>query len=567
MYLDKAKTRINGKIYFRVLLRESYRQKGKVKHRTIANLSKCSEQEIAAIGLALKHKHELAAIEQLSDSEREELLLQGEQMLPPFTLRQGLSVGAVGLLHELAKELGIVEALGSSRQGKLALWQVIARAIDQGSRLSAVRLAGSHAACDLLGLESFNEDHLYENLRWLTAHQTRIENRLFGSLYRQEKPELFLYDVTSSYLEGTKNALGAFGYNRDGKRGKMQIVVGMLCDGLGRPLSVEVFCGNTSDLKTFSSQVKKVAERFGGGEVTFVGDRGMIRNTQIEQVHANGFHYITAITKPQIQALLKEGIFQMELFEQPLAEVEGEGVRYVLRRNAQRAQQVQECRQSKLESLQRSVERANEYLANHARAKAQSAVKDVEKKIGKLKIQAWVKAKAQGRRLELEIDESERQEAARLDGCYVIKTDLSAQQADKDLVHERYKDLALVEQVFRTSKSVELEMRPLYVRCEPSTRGHVLVVMLAYRLTQELARRWSTLDLTVQEGIDELSTLCVQQMVIEGKEQCNLLPQPRESVARLLALAGVTLPEVLRCTGAKVATRKKLQDNRKKPRK
>lgn len=565
MYLDKAKTRINGKIYFRVLLRESYRKNGKVKHRTIANLSKCSGQEIAAIGLALKHKHELARVQQLSDSEREERLLQSER-LPPFSLRQGLSVGAVALLHDLAKQLGIVDALGNSRQGKLALWQVIARAIDQGSRLSAVRLAGSHAACDLLGLESFNEDHLYGNLDWLTRRQARIENRLFGALYPREKPELFLYDVTSSYLEGTKNALGAFGYNRDGKRGKMQIVVGLLCEGLGRPLSVEVFCGNTSDLKTFSSQVKKVAGRFGGGAVTFVGDRGMIRNTQIEQVHEQGFHYITAITKPQIEALLKKGTFQMELFEQPLAEVEGDAVRYILRRNAQRAQQIEESRQSKLGSVQQSLEQANEYLANHPRARAQSAVKSVEKKIGKLKIQAWVKAKAQGRRLELEIDESERQEAARLDGCYVIKTDLSAQQADKDLVHERYKDLALVEQAFRTSKSVELEMRPIYVRCEPSTRGHVLVVMLAYRLTQELARRWSTLDLTVQEGIDELNTLCAQQMVIEGKGQCNLLPQPRESVARLIALAGVTLPEVLRCTGTKVATRKKLPENRKKRR-
>jgi transposase len=269
----------------------------------------------------------------------------------------------------------------------------------------------------------------------------------------------------------------------------MQIVVGLLCERFGRPLSVEVFCGNTCDLKTFSSQVKKVAGRFGGGEVTFVGGRGMIRNTQIEQVHAHGFHYITAITKPQIEALLKKGTFQMELFEHPLAEVEGDAVRYILRRNAQRAQQIEESRQSKLGSVQQSVEQANEYLANHPRARAQSAVKSVGKKIDKLKIQAWVKARAQGRRLELEIDESERQEAARLDGCYVIKTDLSAQQADKELVHERYKDLALVEQAFRTSKSVELEMRPIYVRCESSTRGHVLVVMLAYRLTQQLARR------------------------------------------------------------------------------
>ena len=205
--------------------------------------------------------------------------------------------------------MGIEGALGTSRQGKLALWQVIARVIDQGSRLSAVRLAGSQAACDVLGLESFNEDDLYANLDWLAEHQGAIEDRLFRAMAGGcgDSPGLYLYDVTSSYLEGECNELSAFGYNRDGKKGKRQVVIGLLCDGVGRPLSIEVFAGNTQDAATLASQVRKVAERFGGGAVTFVGDRGMIKGKQVEDLAEHGFHYITAITKPQVESLLKAG--------------------------------------------------------------------------------------------------------------------------------------------------------------------------------------------------------------------------------------------------------------------
>ena len=246
MYVDQCKT---GK-YTRYLLRESFRDDGKVKHRTIANLSHCCPEEIQAIRLALKHKDDLAALASMADD---------------ITLEQGLSVGAVWTIYGLARQLGIIDALGNSRQGKLALWQIMARLIDQGSRLSAVRLAASHAACDILGLEVFDEDDLYENLDWLCENQGCIEDRLFKQMYPNKPPMLYLYDVTSSYLEGTENELGAFGYNRDGKKGKRQIVIGLLCNDLGQPLSIEVFKGNTKDIKTFGNQIRKVADRFGGG--------------------------------------------------------------------------------------------------------------------------------------------------------------------------------------------------------------------------------------------------------------------------------------------------------------
>jgi len=544
MYVDQSHS---GK-YKRFLLRESYRHDGKVKHRTIANLSSCSPQEIQAIKLALKHKEDLTALLSLREDVR---------------LRQGLSVGGVWLAYDLARQLGIEAALGTSRQGKLALWQVIARVLDQGSRLSAVRLAGSHAACDILGLDGFNEDDLYANLDWLDKHQHDIEDRLFGSLPAPPEPGLYLYDVTSSYLEGACNELAAFGYNRDGKKGKRQIVIGLLCNGGGRPLSIEVFAGNTQNPATLASQINKVAKHFGGGEVTFVGDRGMIKSRQIEGLAEQGFHYITAITKPQIESLLAAGVLAMSLFDQALAEVVSDaGPRYILRRNPIRAAEVAASRQDKLTVVQAEVDRQNAYLKEHAKARVEVAVAKVAARCQKLRLADWVSPSAAGRVISPAIDEPALAEARKLDGCYVLKTDLSKRQADAQTIHSRYKDLALVEWAFRTSKTVQLEMRPIHVRLAGHTRGHALVVMLAYKIVQELAGRWRDIDATVQEGLDELKTLCATELLVRGRPQCNCIPQPRASVQRFLDKAEVRLPGALPNRRVTVATRKKPPANR-----
>jgi len=545
MYVDQSTSQ--GK-YKRYLLRESYRQNGKVKHRTIANISACSEEEIEAIRLALRHKKDLATLVSIDES---------------ISLHQGLSVGAVWLVSEVASQLGITKALGCSREGKLALWQVIARVIDQGSRLSAVRLAGYHAACDILGLDAFDEDDLYANLDWLCENQELIESRLFKATSAGKQPGLYLYDVTSSYLEGTCNELGAFGYNRDGKKGKRQIVIGLLCNETGRPLSIEVFAGNTCDSSTMASQVRKVAERFGGGEITFVGDRGMIKSEQIRDLVSRGFHYITAITKPQIETLLAAGTIRQELFDQELAEIEADdGVRYIIRRNPIRAEEVRASRQDKLGSLRREMRKQNEYLASHGRGRVDVALRKINERCVKLRIDKWVTVSACGRDLSPAIDDDVLAEVAKLDGCYVLKTDLGKCLADKETVHGRYKDLALVEWAFRTSKTVELEMRPVHVRLATRTRGHALVVMLGYLIVQELARRWRDIDLTVEEGIRQLTTLCATELHVNGQPRCNRIPEPRESIQRLLAAAQVHLPDALPCKGIKVATRKKLPHNR-----
>lgn len=549
MYVDTSTVKQGNKTYTRHLLRASYREGKKVKHKTIANISRCSEEEIAAIRLALRHKKDLSKLTESVNS---------------YTQKQGLSIGAVWLIYDMARQLGIVDAFGTTRQGKLGLWQVISRVIDQGSRLSAVRLAGSHAACDVLGLGKFNEDDLYNNLDWLCEKQTKIEDRLFNKIHRLQKPGLYLYDVTSSYFEGMHNELSAFGYNRDGKKGKKQIVVGLLCNESGIPLSVEVFTGNTQDPKTLTPQIRKVAERFGNAEMTFVGDRGMIKSRQIEQLGAAGFHYITAITKPQIEKLLRGNVIQLNLFDQELAEVQTkDGERYVLRRNPARADEMEQSKQDRLEALKKEIAKQNQYLKEHSRSAVQVAQRKVNERSKQLKISNWALISATGREIELTVEKSILEEDSKLDGCYVLKTDLSTEAASKEIIHNRYKDLALVESAFRTSKTVELELRPIHVRLAVRTRGHAFVVMAAYRIVKELSKRWQHFNVTVQEGIDELSSLCTTELIIDGHIKVNNVPEPRESVKQLLDAANVRLPQSLPCSGVKVTTKKKLQASRK----
>jgi transposase len=556
MYITEVLTRTKkGAISHRcILLRQAYRDNnGKPKNRTIANLTHCNPKEVAALRLALKHKNDLAVLGSLSAS---------------VELREGPSVGSTWTVYRVAQRLGIEDALGTDFSGKLALWQVMARAMEQGSRLSAVRLAQRHAAGDILGLRrGFDENDLYDNLAWLADRQETIQQRLFKQHYSGgKKPDLYLYDVTSSYLEGEHNALSDFGYNRDGKRGKKQIVIGLLCDGQGWPLSIEVFRGNTQDPKTFAPQIKKVVEEFGGEHVTFVGDRGMIKSDQIKDLGEKNFHFITAITKPQIEKLLNEKILHMELFDEPLAEVTSstDGYRYILRRNPDRASQIQATRNSKLASLNKKIKQANEYLASHPRAKVSVALARLGAMINRFKLTGWVAIEVKDRTLALNTRSEALQEEQKLDGCYVIKTDLPPEAAKASIIHERYKDLAFVERAFRTSKTGQLEMRPVYVRRESSTRGHALVVMLAYQIVRYLQQAWVDFDLTVEEGLRELSNLCSVEMIVKDRASCHRIPTPRLTSAQLLKSLNIEMPEALPILNARVVTRKKLQTQRKK---
>lgn len=549
MYIETSKFKTkSGKIYSSTLLRQSYREGKKVKKRTIANLSKCSPDEIEAIKLALKHKLDLANLGSFDESVK---------------CQEGLSVGAVWTVLEVAKRLGIVNALGSSRDGKLALWQVIARVIDQGSRLSAVRLANTHAMASAIGIEKgFNEDALYQNLAWLNDNQERIEQKLF-KLRKEQSSNLFLYDVTSSYLEGDKNELADWGYNRDKKKGKKQIVVGLLCDDEGEPISTEIFKGNTSDLTTFYSQIEKAKKRFGCEKVTFVGDRGMIKRTQIKALEEHGFQYITAISKKEIETLIKKDHIQLEFFSKELYEVELDGVRYILRKNPRRAEELDQNRVRKRAAIKKLILERNQYLEEHPKAKVETAVKTVNAKIKKLKVDGHLSLETEERTLVLKLSEEKLKEESRLDGCYIIKTDLKQSEADKQVAHDRYKDLAFVESAFRTSKST-LELRPVHVRTAESTHGHVFVVMMAYMIMKNLDMLWKGIDTTVAEGLKSLSTLTTIEVTLNDQTKFEKVPEPRAQNRALLGAAGVSIPKIIPRNDAHVATKKQTRKSAKK---
>jgi Transposase DDE domain len=549
MYIDTSHITRGGKTYTRHLLRESYRANGKVLHRTIANVSHCSEAEIEAMRLALRHKEALEHLGTIQDA---------------ITLKQGLSFGAVWTVDHIARRLGIEQALGTTRAGQLALWQVMARVLDHGSRLSAVRLAMSHAAWDILGLGAFDEEALYANLDWLAGAQTALEERLFAQRTKTNPVSLFLYEVTSSSVAGTHNALAAFGSKRDGKKGKRQIGIGLLCDEDGHPVSSEVLPGNTQAPHPCAAQGEKVRTRLGVTEITFVGARGMLKSQQVEELAPQGFHSITASTKPQMEKLLRQGTFQMDLFEQALAEVlADEGLRYVRRRNPGRAQEVRDTRHAKLATRQALVAKSNQYLRDHPRATPQGAWHKLVARVKHLRIADWVELTVEQRAMTLTVHEDAQTEAAKLDGCSVRKTDLTPVQAPKEIVHDRYKALASVEHAFRTCKTAHLEVRPLFLRREARTRAHALVVMLAYQIIRYLASCWSAFDVTVEAGLHALTTLGLVEVAPKNAPSSHCIPPPRDAIAPLLHSADIKLPKVFALSGTRVSTKKKLQSERR----
>ena len=545
MYIDSATIKRGNKTYHRDLLRTSFRNHGKVCHKTLLNLSSCTAAEITALKLALKHKDKLSSLTSVDNIHVE---------------YSGKRLGAVWALKILAERIGLTKVLGTGRDGKLALLQIMARVMDQGSRLSAVRLAKSHALCELLDIDKLDEDDLYENLTWLDKHQEAIEKKLFSRRFPNKTPGLFLYDVTSSYLEGSCNQLGRFGYNRDGKKGKLQIVVGLLAGPDGSPVAARVFEGNTNDTQTVSTQVRILAESFGVKEVTLVGDRGMLKGPQIDALPAD-FRYITAITKPQIVKMLSQGVFQLELFSDRVCEVEHENVRYVLRRNPQRAAQMAQSRAAKFAAIAKMAAVQTQYLSEHPRAEAEKAVARVSAKSKRLKADGWVCVSAEGRTINVVQDEVSLAQAALLDGCYVIKSDVPKTNGDAQTLHDRYCDLEQVERAFRTMKTAHLELRPVYVRKSGSTRGHVFVVMLALLLQRELERCWSKLDVTVAEGLDELGA--IQPVTLRfGGENIVSIPKPNVRAQDLLKMASIILPYVLSQSQAIVHTKKTLPSER-----
>ena len=354
-----------------------------------------------------------------------------------------------------------------------------------------MRWARDHAVAEVLGLADFDEDNLYEALDDLCARQDKIENKLWRNYLArcQTPPALFLYDVTSSYLEGDYNALGQFGYNRDGKRGKFQIVIGLLADQAGEPLAVRVFSGNTADPSTVATQIEILTQQFSITDVIFVGDRGMVKSAGKQALSQAGFHYISALTDPQIRLLLTKKTIQLELFAEQVCEVEADGVRYILRKNPEEARRIRHRLEDKLAKLRDKIAERNQLVERSARCKPEAGLAALKQWMARHKIAGLVALRLEGRKLVEAADPQAELRALELAGCYVIVTDLATDKHATQAVHDSYMTLQKVERDFRTMKTGLLEIRPLFVRKESRTRGHVFCCLLALKLQRELERR------------------------------------------------------------------------------
>lgn len=544
-----------GKSYTSILLRESFRVGSCVKSKTLAVLTHLPAQVLEAVRRALAHPAD--SLPRLADASDGSL-----------RLRQGPSMGALWTIDQVAQRLGIKKALGVTREAELSYWQVLARVLRPGpSLLAMVRLAAKCAAAALLGWHrAFTEDDLYANGPWLEGRHALIERRLWHAGPAPPEDQLFLYDVTSSYLEGDYNALAAWGYNRDHKEGKKQVVVGLLTDSQGEPISIQVYRGNTSDLKTFGQQVHKIKKELGCEGVTLVGDRGMIRTDQKAAAQKAQFHFVTALTKPQIEKLLADKVLQLELFDEKVHEVLGEdGRRFVLRRNPVRQAELQRAREQKQQALEAALQKANTYLDEHPRAKVATQRRHLAARLECFKAQDWLKLTVRKQRLVLTLDACALQAAAQLDGCYVVETDLKTAHADAQTIHDRYKDLALVERDFRTLKTGHLEIRPWFVCTEDNTQAHALTAMLALKVRRHLERAWWSLEVTVEEGLCELEQLCVIELVHpgSGKVVARQVPEPSARQKQLLDALKLVLPSTVPEAKVTVGTRKKINQVRK----
>jgi hypothetical protein len=544
----------HGKSYTSILLRESYRIGAQVKSKTLAVLTHLPAHVLAAVR---------RAIAQPADSLRQ----VAEASADALRLRTAESFGGVWTVDQIAQKLGIKKALGVTHEAELSYWQVLARVLRPGTSLLAmVRLATTCAAAAILAWRrSFNEDDLYANGAWLEGRHPVIERRLWAQRADPPKDQLFLYDVTSSYLEGEYNALAAWGYNRDGKKDKKQVVVGLLTDSQGEPVSIQVYRGNTTDPKTFGQQIQTVKKELGCEGVTLVGDRGMIKSEQKAAAQQADLHFITSLTKPQIRKLLAQKTLQLELFEEQVSEAIGDdGRRYILRRNPVRQQELARSRDQKRQAVETAVRQANTYLDEHRRAKVRTQRRKLAAQLQHLKIDDWLKLSVRQQRLVVKVNEAALKEAAQLDGCYVVETDLKPAQAGAQVIHDRYTDLELVERDFRTLKTGHLEWRPWFVVLETNTRAHALTCMLALKVRRHWERAWWKLEVTVEEGLRELEQICVMELVHpqSGAAVARQVPEPSARQQQLLDALGLTLPRTAPEAQVTVGTRKKIEQER-----
>ncbi len=465
-----------------ILLRESYREGGKVKKRTLLNLSDWPSERIAGF----------------------KALLKGGTVIPreqeAITIIRSLPHGHVAAALGAARKIGLDRLIGpdGNRCRDLVLALAVSRILDPGSKLAAARALSPETAASSLGAElglgPVDEEELYAALDWLAVRQSAIETAL--AKRHLTGGTLVLYDVTSSSMEGRCCPLAQFGYNRDGKKGKLQIVYGLLCAPDGCPIAVEVFEGSTGDPSTLGNQVTKLKQRFGLDHVVLVGDRGMITQARITQdIKPAGLDWITALRAPAIRGLIDGGAFQMSLFDDrdmaAITSPDFPGERLILCRNHALATERARKREDLLQATERELARIGTAVVRKReplRGKAE---------IG-LAVGAVIDRHKMAKHFDLQITDTSfafaRKTAqiaaeAALDGLYAVRTSLPETALDHAATVKSYKSLSLVERAIRSIKTVDLQVRPVYHWLADRVRAHVFLCMLGYYLEWHMRQR------------------------------------------------------------------------------
>ena len=462
-----------------LLLRETYRDAGKVRHRTLANLSKWPKPVVEGLRALLKGRRDPEA--------------PGCAPGQHFKITRSLPHGHVSAVLSTMHKLGLPRLLGSKAcpERDLCMAMIAARILFPGSKLAASRALGTQTLNSTLARECGiqedpHENDLYAAMDWLLPRQNRIEKAL--SSRHLDEGSLVLYDLSSSYFEGKQCPLAKLGHNRDGKKGKLQIEYGLLCNGAGTPVAIEVFEGDTADPATLGSQILKLRERFGLRRLVLVGGRGMITQARIDQElrGIEGLDWITALRSSQIAALARNGVIEQSLFdEKNLAEIQSPdfpGERLVVCRNpllafsrARKREELLQATEKNLAKIRDAVNRTKAPLRGRA-------------KIG-LRAGRIINKHKMAKHFSLTITDSSfsftrREEKiaaeAAIDGIYVVRTSSQEEGLEAADIVERYKSLSLVENAFRSIKTVDLKVRPIHHRNADRVRSHVFLCLLAY---------------------------------------------------------------------------------------
>jgi hypothetical protein len=484
----------NRRDYSSAYLRRTYREAGQVKNETVANLSALPEQVIDLIDAGLK----------------------GQQLVPAgeaVSITRSLPHGHVAAVHAMARQLGLPALLGpAGRARDLALALVISRVIKPGSKLSTLAWWDDTTLGADLRVAAASTDDIYAAMDWLAGRQDAIEAALAARhLGPEANPSrMALFDLSSSWLEGTHCPLAARGYSRDGKKGRRQIEYGLLTDPSGRPVAVRVFPGDTGDPAAFTTIVQVAREKFALAKMVMVGDRGMITSARIEALNAaddgaeppgGAYEWITALRAPAIRKLMADdGPLQLSLFDQQdLAEITSPdfpGERLVACHNPVLAAE----RARKREDLLQATEKLLDPLIARVRAgRLAGAAKigvEVGKVISKYKTAKHFDVTITDTSLDITRRQAQIAEEAALDGFYVLRTPIPASELNAPGVVTAYKNLKNIERDFRSIKSDDLDLRPVFHRLEERVKAHVLICMLACYLTWHLRHAWAPLTFT-----------------------------------------------------------------------